>query len=753
MTEREHRLYQEILSANVPVGNLIDVFEEVLRKREIVLQEQQDYAIPEEWRGTNEDQKRRYARVIQALFENAGDGTVLDAINLAHKEELARRIWVLLHGDDLDFGRVEQLLADFCTLPVGESQISENIAIGIRVYLINHLISENLAFIGVAKNYINMRDIHELLQRFVGRTGSNSRIGGKSAGVILANRIARPTLGEATGLEEAVEEVRSFFVTSQVFSRFIEHNGLEDVHGLKYLDHEEIGRREPGIRRRFFDGAFPEDIRRRFEEILTEESDAPLIVRSSSLLEDSAGSPFYGKYDSVFVANAGSLSERMEELATAVKLVYVSIFSLTAIAYRRDRKLLDYKDMMCVLVQRVVGERYGDYHLPEVAGVALSRNPYPWTPSIRPEDGLVRLVWGLGTHAVERRDHDYPRLFSLSRPDLRPEGTAAEMRRYSQRSIDVLDLTEKRIRPLSVEEAATEIGDRRRELVERALAVVDEDRLRPLSALEDPADVDAVITLDGYITDEKLSQTLRNVLRRLQDAYGTPVEIEFAYHHEKLYILQCRALTESAGHGRPVAIPPPSEGQPILFSTNREVFRSIELHDLEFVLYVDGPAYHDLDSEGSKRHVGRLVGILNRKLRGHRFLIVGPGRWGTSNPSLGVSAAYHDINNCHVLVELADSSAGTTPALSYGTHFFQDLIAADIIPVALYPEEAGSFFDREMATGSPDVAAEWLDTVTAEERALLGTVCRVVSADRIKNGARFHLYLDASSGRGVCALK
>ncbi|TFH06457.1 MAG: hypothetical protein E4H09_00150, partial [Spirochaetales bacterium] len=440
-----HLFYQRLITDRCTLADAVQTFVKVLSDNHITTGEALTFEA--ESVASDPDQVDHYygALAVKRLLESSSPQQIADYVNLAHKEALARRISILIHDDAVDLHLVEEALQEFAELPVGESQVSANIAIGIRVRLVSILISDNLFYIGVAKNYITMRDVAALTNRYIGKYGQRSRIGGKSAGMILANRILLPGFGEPSGFEDAVEEVESYYVTARVFNHFIEHNRLEEGHGLKYLEVEERDRFHDDLARRFLRGVFPKEVRVQLEEVLQKLGDGPLIVRSSSLLEDNMGFPFYGKYDSVFIANQGSPDDRLEELLGAIKQVYVSILASSVIEYRKDKSLLDYDDVMCVLIQRVVGNRHGDYFFPEVAGVAFSRNQYRWSPRIRAEDGVARIVYGLGTRAVDRSGDDYPRLVALSHPDLRPEGTRAEKIKYSQRYVDVLNLQTRQV--------------------------------------------------------------------------------------------------------------------------------------------------------------------------------------------------------------------------------------------------------------------------------------------------------------------
>ena len=168
--------------------------------------------------------------------------------------------------------------------------------------------------------------------------------------------------------------------------------------------------------------------------------DRPIIVRSSSLLEDRVGSSFSGKYRSLFLANQGSTQERLDALRDAVAEVYASTFEPDAIGYRSERGLLDFAEEMGVMIQEVVGNRVGDYFLPAFAGVAFSLNEFRWSPRVKREDGLLRLVPGLGTRAVDRTSDDYPVLIAPGQTDHRVNVTADEIVCYAPKKVDVINL-------------------------------------------------------------------------------------------------------------------------------------------------------------------------------------------------------------------------------------------------------------------------------------------------------------------------
>ena len=243
-------------------------------------------------------------------------------------------------------------------------------------------------------------------------------------------------------IRESLCVPESFYLGADLTYTFMALNGLMPWADQKYKLESEIRTDFPRIREEFLKGEFPEDILDQFRTLLEQVGSKPLIVRSSSLLEDNFGTSFAGKYDSYFCPNQGTPEQNLIDLHRAIIQIYASMLNPDALLYRRAKGLQDYDERMAVLVQVVQGERYGRYFLPHAAGVAFSRNMYRWSPQIRREDGFVRMVWGLGTRAVDRVGNDYPRLVALSHPMLHPESSVKSIRRYSQQYIDLIDLEE-----------------------------------------------------------------------------------------------------------------------------------------------------------------------------------------------------------------------------------------------------------------------------------------------------------------------
>ena len=511
--------------------------------------------------------------------------------------------------------------------------------------------------------------------------------------MLLAWKILQAT---APAISQQVTLPDSYFIGANVFYDFLSLNGLE--YNQKYKSQEQIRVEYPQIRAAYERARFPEEIAERLRDILRRVSKTPLIVRSSSLLEDNFGTSFAGKYESYFCPNQGTLKENLRELTLAIRRIYASVYSPDALFYRRRMGMLDYDERMAILLQEVQGQTYGRYFFPAMAGVAFSYSPIVWSPRLRREDGFVRLVLGLGTRAVERVGEDYPRLITLSHPMLRPEVSPAEVRRYSQHLIDLIDLENNALVSLPVDQVL-----KRDYPALFWVASMDQgDAVLPLFFITPQASYDhLVLTFDNLLQRSGFVPLMKGVLSALAREYRAPVDMEFAVTltpdsgrpRLTLHLLQCRPQSSMRGEAaRP--IPVDLQVGDKVFLASRMVPQG-QVSQVEYIIYVDWVAYNQITDPVRRTEVARVVGRLNKVLEGHDFILVGPGRWGSSNIQLGVPVTYADIYNARALVEVAMAQAGVTPDPSYGTHFFQDLMEAHIYPLAVYPDEGGDFLNQE----------------------------------------------------------
>jgi hypothetical protein len=412
--------------------------------------------------------------------------------------------------------------------------------------------------------------------------------------------------------------------------------------------------------------------------------------------------------------------------------------------------LQDYDERMAVLIQIVEGDQFGRYLMPHGAGVAFSRNLYRWAPQIRAEDGFVRLVWGLGTRAVDRVGNDYPRLIALSHPLLRPSNDPKSIRSYSQRFIDLIDLEENAFKTVPVQEVLNSDYPPL-----RYLAQEEEDgyfqSIRS-AVIHDPGSL--VLTFDELLRRTPFAERMRTILHSLEMAYHSPVDLEFTLQVETdkagkpdltITLLQCRPQSQlSETIVEPV--PNPLNEADVVFSTDFMVPQG-QIFPIDYVVYVKPNEYFKLATNNQRTEIAREIGKLNAALAGEKFICVGPGRWGSSNSDLGVPIAYGDIYHSRALVELAGEGCGLPPEPSLGTHFFQDLLESQIYPLALHLDSPRTVFNSSFFDSTPNRLGEWLPG-SKEFAACL----RLIKVSDYQSGAAIKVLMHGESSRAVAFL-
>jgi hypothetical protein len=613
----------------------------------------------------------------------------------------------------------------------------------IKVVLIRTMISDQLGYLNIARKWFTVNDLREIHARKVGY----GKIGGKSAGMMLAYRILSDVAPPE--VRKSIQIPVSYFLASDLFYTFMAANGLLHWADQKYKPEALMRAEYPQIVREFVDGIFPADILERLGMILEEAGDRPLIVRSSSLLEDSFGTSFAGKYDSFFCPNQGTSEENLKALTEAISRVYASCLNPDALLYRHHKGLVDYDERVAILIQFVQGQHSGRYFMPHGAGVAFSHNLYRWSPQIKRDDGFLRLVWGLGTRAVETVGDDHPRLVALSHPLLHPAAATKMIRQYSQRYIDLIDLQENKFKTLPV-----------RDVVEARYPalryIAQEDQGDYLTAISSSVvnTSSLVVTFDGLLQRTPFAGYMRTMLGLLEKHYRSPVDTEFTVDvvdpqalqpEVKITILQCRP--QSAIIEEDASIPADLPEADVILSTRRMVPRGA-VQSIRYVLFVSPEGYFSLQSQTERSKLEREIGALNAALKGETFICVGPGRWGTSTPNLGVHVAYGDIYNTRALVELSGSEVGTDPEPSFGTHFFQDLMEAHIYPLAVNLDDKDVVFNRGFFYDTPNCIEEWLPASAGEA----GKVLKLIKVEDFRPGRFINLIMDDDEGRAVAYL-
>ena len=580
------------------------------------------------------------------------------------------------------------------------------------VVLIRTMISDQLPYINIAKRWFTIQDLSEIRKRKIG-TG---RIGGKAAGMLLAHRILENELDD--DLKPLLAKPEYFFIGSNEQYSFITMNRFERWNDQKYKSEEQMREDYPKIVDEFLKGNFPTDILEKLEDLLQNIGDSPLIVRSSSLLEDSFGTSFAGKYDSFFLPNQGSYEENLLALTEAITRVWASTLNPNALLYRRKKGLQDYDERMAILIMKVEGERFGNYYMPDAAGVAFSRNLYRWAPQIRREDGFVRIVWGLGTRAVDRVGNDYPRLIALSHPLLRPMPDFETIERCSQKYVDLIDIEKNKFETLPIHD----VIDSDYVPLKYIAQLREDGYFAPMhSRLMEKDRQRIVLTFDELLRRTNLSTSMRKILQKLEKNYNAPVDLEFTMNiSEKevgkptiqYTILQCRPqshLSDSVDS----QVPSDLQDKDILFSTYFMVPQGT-VQNVQYALFVPPEEYYKLD-ETNRFKLARSIGQLNAAIEEKNYVLIGPGRWGSTNTDLGVPVAYSDIFNTAALIELSGKDIGAAPEPSLGTHFFQDLLEAQIYPLAILVDDPENAFQKAFFYHAPNRIGDFI-TVDEETK-------------------------------------
>jgi pyruvate,water dikinase len=600
--------------------------------------------------------------------------------------------------------------------------------------LVRMIISRDADMQELVSRYLTMQDILDVRKRMIG-TGL---IGGKTLGMLLSRAILRKAAPRFAGL---LEEHDSFYIGSDVFYDFLVRCGVWWVR-QKQRDPEQFLEGAEQARQRILTGELQPHILRRLEEMIDYFGQSPFIVRSSSLLEDSYGNSFADKYESIFCANQGPREQRLQDLLAAIRQIYASSMSEEALRYRADRGVLDRDEQMALLVMRVSGAMYERYFYPQVAGVGFSFNPYVWDSVIDPKAGVVRLVFGLGTRAVNRSDDDYTRVIALNAPEKRPEANFDEVAQYAQRRVDYLDLEANQL----VSSHFLDLAQTNPDLPLNLFASTDRKHA--------PNDPDAqVLTFDRLLRDTDFVKDLREMLQILQAAYEYPVDLEFTANFDsdgryKINLLQCRPLQVQ---GAALIELPQVEVEPedIIIGARGAVIGQSLMAAVDRFVYVSPGLYGRLPVP-ARHAVAHLLGQINY-LGGpgiRTVMMLGPGRWGSTSPHLGLPVKFKDINHVSILCEIVAMHENLVPDVSLGTHFLNEIVERNILYLALFPQQGDNSFSEGFFENSPNRLLELIPG--AEE---FEGVVRVIDAEQVTQGGSIRLLADATRQRVLCYLE
>lgn len=503
------------------------------------------------------------------------------------------------------------------------------------------------------------------------------RCGGKAKGVAYASCAIYGSELEKTVTFPDISVVLS----TEVFDDYITNGGL-----LELYEDDNWER----VKKRVQETPFLDSIKHDLDRILDkfEEIDSPpLAIRSSSLLEDSVALAFAGKYDTCFSPNCGTREERFIKLESAVKKVFASLFNPSARAYREKHGKKHSDESMAVLVQSLSGKKHAGYFYPELAGTLFSRVFRRPNPRIRKEDGLMRLCFGLGTRTVDRCA---ARIFYLTNPSLRPAGNLpAQIAEASQENFDYIDREHGAFMTGALSMFSNFLRKEHRNFGAYVQHYADNFLY---STLADPDEPTRPLFSfpELHIRERELFDTSKKLLKHMEEVSGMPVDIEFTYetNPKAFQLLQMRPLAAYEEMSRVELPSVPKER--VVFKGNRMVSNGL-LENITHLVYVSPELYKE---NWDPSTAARAIGEVNKKLHGTRYILAGPGRWGSRNPALGVPIWYAEICNCGCLVEISVPELNFSPELSFGTHFFLDMDSDGTLYLPVFSNQSGNVFNR-----------------------------------------------------------
>ena len=585
------------------------------------------------------------------------------------------------------------------------------------------------------KEYFTFEDYITIYDRRVG----SGLVGGKTCGMLLARKIIEKNCPDI--YNDIFEPDDSFYIGTDLFYTYIVSNDLWDLR-VKQRTKEGYYKYGKELEEALKNGVFSDEIKKEFIHILDYFGQNPIIVRSSSFLEDGYGNAFAGKYESVFCVNRGSLEERLAAFEEAVKIVYSSTMNISALEYRKLNDLDDTDEQMGLLVQRVSGSYHGDYLFPTAAGVGFSYSPYSPLPNMDNSKGMLRLVMGLGTKAVDRTKKDYPRIINLDKPEVTMTKDIKEKHRYSQHYLDVIDLKNISLHDIPIDEGLDVIP----RYSKNVMVEHDREAERMFRDRGQPREI-VFVNCEGIVKNHEFIDVMKRILNTLEIAYDYPVDIEYTVNVGEnksfnINLLQCRPLQVSVNNE---AIEMP-ENQNVFFHIKESSMGMSRKSEIDIICYVDPHKYYEYPY-AQKSSLSRIISDVNAYCKNNdkTALLIVPGRIGTSSPELGIPVVFADISHFTAILEEAYSDVGYMPELSFGSHMFQDLVEAEIYYGALFENEKRIEFNRDMIFDYPNI----LNDINPNLNDEIYDMIQVIDFDKDKA----ELYHDMNKDETMCIFK
>lgn len=598
------------------------------------------------------------------LFRLPGGAVIDHADNFAEMSEVLKRVSgesLLYHAERNHFSnwlmaRSEFMLASQLQ-PLKVAEFSDMEAL--RNFLLEALTS-NVE----SRQRGQVTDLPEsasLLSRDFIRIGAGS-MGGKARGsAFLAHLLANQSLVEYFP-EITISVPRTAVICADYYDRFCDQNQLRE-RALTASSDEEVAEM-------FMGQELPPDLMKSLQRVV-EQIHYPLAVRSSSLLEDVTIQPLAGLYDTYMLPNNHpDLTTRLNRLSRAIRLVMASAFFREARRHLKAHNFRPEREKMAVMVQRVVGSQHDHYFYPDFAGVAQSHNYYPLR-FLKPEDGIATVALGFGHTVVEGRRS---LRFSPAHPQILPQmGTTQGALHSSQRDFYALDLRsaeQDKHRETGLSMSLLNLADAKEHGTLEAVGATfspENNMIYDTIYRQGPN----VVNFAGVLKFDRfpLGPLLVQVLNLCEEAMGAPVEVEFAVTLNKgnaeMALLELRPL---AGVGHETVNLKPFLHSPQLLGRGTALGNGI-VDDIYDIIYIHPDRLKLSQSKKLVSEIERFNFMLSQQKR--PYLLLGPGRWGTTDPWMGIPVVWSQISGARAIVELELTNSNIEPSL--GTHFFHNL--------------------------------------------------------------------------------
>lgn len=496
-------------------------------------------------------------------------------------------------------------------------------------------------------------------------------LGGKGRGLAFINTLIYNLDFSSVSGSINIRTPITVVIGTDEFEMFMERNHLFDKIFSENITYDEI-------KQHFMEARLSSALLNKLE-VFVSQVRKPIAVRSSSISEDSLNQPFAGVFDTFIVANnLEDRSKTVEILANAIKMVFASVYSDNARTYFKAVQHKVEEERMAVILQELVGSRYGDYYYPHISGTAQSYNYYP-IANMKPEEGFAVTAVGLGFYVVGG-NKSYR--FSPKYPNI-DIYTTKDLINSTQVNFYAVDLSKENVDYLNEGELATlalldiSVAEKHG-TIKHCASVYNPDNDRVETGLDTygPRIINfADILKYDYIP---LAQTLDLMLETIKEAFGSPVEIEYAVDLNRtennlpsFYLLQVKPLVNN-NFSSDIEVEEPDRTRTVLYSESS--LGNGEVDNIKDVIYIDVTKFNKLETLEMVREIEMLNQIMIKENR--RYVLIGPGRWGTRDQYLGLPVVWSQISNAKIIVEISLENFPLDSSL--GSHFFHNVTSMNI---------------------------------------------------------------------------